>query len=136
MYLSRLIVTAVALVIMTGPALADSKQYICHKGDTIKVSKSAVKSHKKHGDYIGKCRTPKKKTVVIMRCLNNNGALVVSGVSTSEGVNIDPPIKPRESCADAIADMMNMGYALERVNTGLTLGELGETEYMFFGKFR
>jgi len=134
MRLSRLIIAAVALAIMTGPAFADSKKNICHKGKTIKVSKSAVKSHEKHGDYTGACRAPKKtkKSVVIMRCLNNNGALVVSGVSTSRDVNIDPPITPRESCADTIADVMNMGYKLEQVNTGLTIGE---TEYMLFGKY-
>jgi hypothetical protein len=33
------------------------KVTICHKGKTIKVSKNAVKAHKKHGDEIGKpCR--------------------------------------------------------------------------------
>ena len=69
----------------------------------------------------------------MMRCLNNNGELVVSGVSHSDNVQVNPLVTPREPCADAVADLLNMGYKLEQVNTGLTDGE---TEYLFLGKSR
>ena len=34
------------------------KVTICHKGQTIRVSRSALKGHKKHGDTIGACPPP------------------------------------------------------------------------------
>jgi subtilisin family serine protease len=37
------------------------KVTLCHRGRTIKVVKSAVKKHRKHGDKLGRCRKPKKK---------------------------------------------------------------------------
>lgn len=37
------------------------KVTLCHRGRTIKVVKSAVKKHRKHGDKLGPCRKPKKK---------------------------------------------------------------------------
>ncbi|MDP9491409.1 MAG: hypothetical protein M3P42_04300 [Actinomycetota bacterium] len=38
------------------------KVTLCHKGRTIKVPKSAVKKHRRHGDKLGKCKPkPKKK---------------------------------------------------------------------------
>ena len=134
MYLSRSIIIAVALTLIAGPVFAGSKKTVCHDGQTITISKSAVDAHMAHGDRKGSCPpAPLYKSVIMMRCLNNNGALVVSGVSTSGNAQIDPPIAPREPCADAVADMMNMGYQLEQVNTGLTEGE---TEYLFLGKTR
>ena len=69
----------------------------------------------------------------MMRCLNNNGELVVSGVSHSGNVAINPLITPREPCADAVADILNGGYKLEQVSTGLTDGEI---EYLFLGHSR
>lgn len=132
MSLVRLIITAVAFSIMAGPALAGKKQVVCHDGKSISISKNAVKAHRAHGDRMGKCPPkPTYKAVVMMRCLNNNGELVVSGVSISGNAQIDPPIVPREACADAVADMMNMKYNLQQVNTGLIDGE---TEYLFIGK--
>jgi hypothetical protein len=115
---------------MAGPAVAGKKRYVCRNGKTISVSKSAVKAHTGHGDRLGKCPPkPTCKAVVMMRCLNNIGELVVSGVSISGNVQIDPPIVPREACAHA--DMMNMKYNLQQVNTGLIDGE---TEYLFVDK--
>jgi hypothetical protein len=67
--LRRLIVlglVAVLVIVMSAPAAlfatgggnndnkGKKKVTICHKGKTIKVSKNAVKAHKKHGDKIGK----------------------------------------------------------------------------------
>jgi subtilisin family serine protease len=37
------------------------KVTLCHRGRTIKVVKSAVKKHRKHGDKLGVCRKRKKK---------------------------------------------------------------------------
>jgi uncharacterized repeat protein (TIGR01451 family) len=37
------------------------KVVLCHKGRTIKVPKSAVKKHRKHGDKLGPCKKKKKK---------------------------------------------------------------------------
>ena len=131
MYLARSIALAVALLLMSGSVFA-AKKTICHKGETISVAKSAVSAHMAHGDTKGACpRLPVYRTVVMMRCLNNNGSLVVSGVSTSDNAEIDPPIETREDCAEAVADLMNLGFQLEQVNTGLTLGE---TEYLFVGE--
>jgi hypothetical protein len=66
--LKRLIIlglVAVLVIVMSAPATllatgggngghGKKKVTICHKGKTIKVSKNAVKAHKKHGDKIGK----------------------------------------------------------------------------------
>jgi hypothetical protein len=38
------------------------KVTLCHRGRTIKVTKSAVKKHLKHGDKRGACKPKKKKT--------------------------------------------------------------------------
>jgi hypothetical protein len=38
-----------------------AKITLCHRGRTIKVPKSQVKKHRKHGDKLGACRKPKKK---------------------------------------------------------------------------
>jgi uncharacterized delta-60 repeat protein len=37
------------------------KVTLCHKGRTIKVPKSAVKKHRKHGDKLGPCKTRKRR---------------------------------------------------------------------------
>jgi hypothetical protein len=37
------------------------KVTLCHKGRTIKVAKSAVKKHLRHGDKRGACPKRKKK---------------------------------------------------------------------------
>jgi hypothetical protein len=34
---------------------------LCHRGRTIKVLKSQVRKHRKHGDKLGACRKPKRK---------------------------------------------------------------------------
>ena len=39
---------------------AARKVTLCHKGRTIKVSKSQVRKHRKHGDRLGRCQ-PRKK---------------------------------------------------------------------------
>jgi hypothetical protein len=69
--LKRLIILGLVVtlvIVMSAPAAllatgggngghGKKKVTICHKGKTIKVSKNAVKAHKKHGDKIGKpCR--------------------------------------------------------------------------------
>ena len=134
MYLSRLIIIAASLMLITGYAFAGKKKTVCHNDQTISISKNAVNAHMAHGDTMGSCPpAPVYQAVVMIRCLNNNGALVVSGVSTSTNSGIADPITPREPCADAVADMMNMGYQLEQVSTGLTIGE---TEYLFIGQTR
>ena len=138
MQIAHSIVIAVALALMAGPAAADKKKdrknTVCHNDETISVSKSAVSAHMAHGDTMGACPpSPVYKSVVMMRCLNNNGSLVVSGVSASGNSRIDPPVTPREACADAVADLMNMGYKVKQVNTGLSEGE---TEYLFLGNAR
>jgi hypothetical protein len=52
------VMSAPAVLLATGGGNNDNKGKkkvtICHKGKTIKVSKNAVKAHKKHGDKIGK----------------------------------------------------------------------------------
>jgi len=134
MFFSRSIIIAICLTLMAGSAFADKKKTVCHNNQTITISKNAVSAHMAHGDRMGACPpAPLYKSVIMMRCLNNNGALVVSGVSTSGNAQIDPPITPREPCADAVADIMNMGYQLEQVNTGLNDGE---TEYLLLGRTR
>ena len=139
MLFSRTIIATVLLALVTGPAIAGSKKTICHNGQTITISKNALKAHLKHGDTKGACPAPPAppppiyNAVVMMRCLNNNGELVVSGVSQSGNVTINPLITPREPCADAVADMLNGGYKLEQVSTGLTDGEI---EYLFLGHSR
>ncbi|HKF15231.1 MAG TPA: hypothetical protein VKB13_08405, partial [Gaiellaceae bacterium] len=42
------------------PKAAPKKVTICHRGRTIKVPKSQVRKHRKHGDKLGRCR-PKKR---------------------------------------------------------------------------
>ena len=58
--------------------------------------------------------------------------VVVSGSSISENKFVDPldDLEPT-SCANAVSHMMNNGYGLKQVSTGLTDGE---TEYLFIGK--
>ncbi len=45
----------------TTPKPKPKKVTLCHRGRTIKVSKSAVKKHRKHGDKLGACKKPKRK---------------------------------------------------------------------------
>lgn len=37
------------------------KVVLCHKGKTIKVAKSQVRKHRKHGDKLGRCKKKRKK---------------------------------------------------------------------------
>jgi hypothetical protein len=37
------------------------KVVICHRGRTVKVLKSNVRKHRKHGDKLGACRKPRKR---------------------------------------------------------------------------
>jgi len=136
MYLPRLIVIAVALPVMAGPVLADKKVTVCHNDESISISKNALDAHRGHGDRVGKCPPiPTYKAVAMIRCLNNiDGAVVVSGTSISSNTEVNPLNDAQEqSCADAVAYMMNNGYTLNQVNTGLTDGE---TEYLLIGKTR
>lgn len=132
MRIARLIVAALTLAVMASPVVAGKKVTVCHNGKSISISKNALSAHRAHGDRTGNCPPkPTYKAVVMMRCLNNNGALVVSGVSISGNAQIDPPITPRDDCANVVADLMNMKYSLQQVNSGFTDGE---TEYLFIGK--
>ena len=139
MYLSRFIVAAVVLSVMAGPVFAGKKKTVCHNGQTISISKNALSAHKAHGDRIGACPTrpsvPVYKAVAMIRCLNNeDGDVVVSGLSISANKVVNPLGASGEtSCANAVARMMNNGYSLEQVSTGLTDGE---TEYLFLGNSR
>ena len=54
----------------------DKKSNVCHKGETINISNSAVMTHLKHGDSVGACHSTTTTT-------SDTGAPVVSNVSTS-----------------------------------------------------
>ena len=130
MNISRLIITVLVFVFMVGPTYADGKnkkKYVCHKGKTISISKKAVKAHINHGDTKGKC--PITTAVVMMRCINNEGMLQVSGLSSSfDQAYIQPILEDKLSCAEEVAHAINTGFTLRNVHTGLTNGE---TEYLF-----
>lgn len=135
MRFSHIVIIAVALAVFVEPVIAGSKKTICHKGDTITIDKNALSAHLNHGDTEGACKVrpkPAYKAVAMIRCLNNdNGDLVVSGISISSNKQVNPLNgAPETACADAVAFMMNRGYKLQQVSTGLTDGE---TEYLFLG---
>jgi hypothetical protein len=56
-------VVVVACVNFVSPSYSDDndKVTLCHKGHTIKVSRSALRAHLDHGDTIGSCEiTPNR----------------------------------------------------------------------------
>ena len=133
MNISRLFITALVLIFMTGPTFAGKKKNkehkttLCHNGKAISVSQSSVGAHYKHGDTKGKC--PTITAVVMMRCLNNEGMLEVSGLSSSsDEAYIQPVVDDKLSCAEEVAHAINSGFKLRNVHTGLIDGE---TEYLF-----
>lgn len=131
MNISRLIMTVAVFAIMAGPTFADNKRAVCHKGRTISVDRSAVQAHlDRHGDTRGACpvKTISITAVIMMRCLNNEGMLQVSGLSASDDAYVKPIIEEQLSCAVEVAHAMNIGYKLQNVHTGLIDGE---TEYLF-----
>jgi len=137
MNISRLIITAIVFAILSGPVLAskNKKVTICHEGETITISKNALNAHlNNHGDTTGECPVPEIKIVIMMRCLNVDGVIQVSGVSSSYDYTAIQPVAGEQislSCAEEVARIMNDGYKLKDVNTGLIDGE---TEYLFLKK--
>ncbi|RTZ81509.1 MAG: hypothetical protein DSZ01_00710 [Gammaproteobacteria bacterium] len=142
----HLIVPTLALALASVPAFAEGisfpgnsgknttqvksgKTTVCHNGNTISISNSALQAHLAHGDTKGPCPAPRFTSVVILRCLNTNGQILISGVSGSDNADVDLPL-PRQICANGVARMMNAGFHLQQVSTGLTGGE---TEYLFLG---
>ncbi len=142
MYIPRIIITAIVFAILAVPAFADNnKTTICHNGETITVSNSALSAHlNNHGDYKGECilpeyekPAPKLNLVLIMRCKNNNGLIEVSGVSFSgASIALEPGVLPEvsDNCAVEVAQTMDAGFKLRNV-----VGVLDETEYLFIMKY-
>ena len=144
----HLVIPSLALALAAGPSLADGfsfpgvgsnnknsgskdgKTTICHNGNTITVANSSLQAHWDHGDTEGACPEPGFTAVVILRCLNTEaGQILVSGSSGSDNAAVTLPV-PQKSCANAVAGMMNAGFRLQQVSTGLLRGE---TEYLFLG---
>ncbi|MCU7938096.1 MAG: hypothetical protein KZQ64_13440 [gamma proteobacterium symbiont of Bathyaustriella thionipta] len=141
MKISHLISTAVIFAMMAGPTFAGNKKKvtICHNGETISISKNALSAHMdNHDDTMGVCPEADPvvmlKTVVMMRCKNNDGLIQISGVSSTpyDDAQIHQPLIDELSCAEQVSNKMNEGYKLKNVNTGLVDGE---TEYLFIKEY-
>jgi hypothetical protein len=52
--------TRILPVVRPKPKAKPKKVTLCHKGKTVKVPKSQVKKHRKHGDKLGACKKPKR----------------------------------------------------------------------------
>jgi hypothetical protein len=61
------------------------KVTLCHQGQTITVSKSAVKGHKKHGDTAGPCASapPPPGAVLTYQCPGPKTASYIAGTGTN-----------------------------------------------------
>jgi len=135
MYISRLIITAIVFAILSGPVFAgnNGKITICHNGETITISNSALSTHvNNHGDYVGECdvEVPAPINLVLMiRCNNDGGQILVSGVSFSGATaTVYPGLLPvvGNNCAEANANAMNDGLFRSATGAGN-----GETEYLY-----
>lgn len=96
------------------PALAASKALICHKGQEIEVSTRSLPAHFDHGDSEGPCPPPSKE-VVILRCLADASDTPISVSSLSQTEDTPEILASAvygegESCAEAIAKLLNAGY--------------------------
>ena len=122
------LVGAVGVLILAGSAhAAGNKTYVCHKGDngnrnTLKISESAVPAHVGHGDFVGNCEDapPEPSEVVMLRCLADSldTPITVSSLSATEGapeIVADPTYGQGDSCAAAIAALLDDGFHLKQV---------------------
>lgn len=119
------LIGAVALLMLAGSAHA--KVDICHNNgnggtETLRVAKSAVSAHEAHGDSVGACEelVPVPAEVVMLRCLADSLAtpITVSSLSATAGapaINADPTYGQGESCAEAIASLLDDGFKLQQV---------------------
>lgn len=115
-----------------GAYSGQSKQSICHKGNTISVATPSVKAHQDHGDTLGECKvTPETMaTVVMMRCDASSVVSLTSSVDAGE--------LPLEGiCAQILADLLNDGFALKFVTAGSGADAAGiqhlYTDYLLLG---
>jgi hypothetical protein len=125
MKIFKLVFLAIALIAVSGNAAAGQKVDVCHKGETINVSKNALKAHLRHGDVKSKCvdkeKYHKNHVVVIFRC-DRDG--VVTPVSSTVDMPVEADVlmvidgEEPLGCADAIKEFMRIGFHLLHVNTG------------------
>ena len=154
------IVSTIILVALSGASFnafsASNKQDVCHKGDDISVSQSAISAHVGHGDTLGECEDtvpgpgpePVPETtaaVVMMRCeaVTGNGSVVVSASSSIIlDVAVILPIPPVDDpdCAQALAGLMDAGFVLRSITSGSAQSGVGGDEglhlyidYLLFG---
>jgi hypothetical protein len=136
--MQKLISTIILLTLASfsvGAYSGQSKQSICHKGNSITVAEPSVKSHLAHGDTLGSCletsAEPKNMaSVVMMRC---DGAVVVSLTSSVNAGEL--PVEG--TCPQVLADLLNNGLKLKSVTGGSGSDEASllhlYTDYLLIG---
>ena len=123
----------VALSSLSFTALGDddddgNKTSVCHKGRTVSINQSGMPGHLGHGDSSGSCED-RRAAVVVMQCQAEGDEIKVGAVSSSEAVaEADVPMNG-ESCADALAGLLDVPMAISSV----TAVSEGTTEYLLTG---
>ena len=135
MRISTLLVILMGFFAMTGNAFAaNNKVNICHKGQTLSVSKSALKAHLNHGDFKYACKY-QPRAVGLFRCGGQNMAIL--SVSLTAGVPKfydGTPIVVGSSCSRSINLLLNNGYNRILSNSVYDSKLLGVvTDYGFTG---
>ena len=125
----------VALSSLSFTALGDddddndgNKIAVCHKGKTVTINQSGMSGHIGHGDSSGSCED-RRAAVVVMQCQAEGDEINVGAVSSSEAVaEADVPVRG-DSCAGALAGLLDMPMAISSV----TAVSEGATEYLLTG---
>lgn len=132
MKIATMLAILISFFTVTGNAFAaKGKQDVCHKGQTINISTSAVKAHLGHGDSSKSCEQT-NVAVALFRC---GPDLTIQSVSTSGGLpKIPELLGVGTGCAGSIRVLMNHGFEPIHIDSVYDATSLGiVTDYGYAG---
>ena len=135
MRVSTVLLMLFGIFVLMGNAIADThKVTICHKGQTLSISKSALKAHLDHGDFKYACKY-RPRAVALFRCGGEN--IQILSVSLTAGVPKffdGTSIAVGSSCSRSINLLLNNGYSRILSNSEYDSKLLGiVTDYGYTG---
>ena len=135
MRISIILIMLMSFFAITGNVFAENKKVtICHKGQTLSISNSALKAHLDHGDFKYACKY-RPRAVALFRCGGKN--LQILSVSLTGGVPKfydGSTLAVGSSCSRSINLLINNGYHRILSNTVYDAKLLGAvTDYGYTG---